>query len=118
MQHMILMKTDAEPAVDAQACKDLPEMVALLDRLRRDGVLVATEALRSTRSASRVRRTVGGDFAVVDGPFAEAKELVGGFVIVRADRAAAIDIARQILAIARPGVTAEVREVAGEDPVR
>ena len=112
MRHMILLKTDGEPDAEAQACKDRPAMVALLDRLRRDGVLVATEALRSTRSAARVRKSAGGDLAVVDGPFAEAKELVGGFVLVRADRAAAVGIAREILTIAAPGVTAEVREVA------
>lgn len=113
MRHLILLQTDPQAEHGSQQCKDRPEMVVLLNRLQRDGVLVATEALRPSREATRLRRTPAGDYAAVDGPFAEAKELVGGFVLVDVpNRAAAVDIARQILALAYPGVTAEVREVA------
>ena len=112
-KHLILLSTD--PTGEGKDCKELPEMVRLIDRLRRDGVLLATEALRPTKSATRVRLTAGGDFSTVDGPFAEAKELVGGFVLLDTpSRAEAIDIARQILALAAAGVTAEVRE--GAEP--
>ena len=106
---MILMSGHA---AGGAACKDQPAMVTLVDRLRRDGVLLASEGLRPAAEGRRVRRATDGSFAVVDGPFAEAKELVGGFVIVRvADRAAAVDVARQILGLAVDGTTAEVREL-------
>jgi hypothetical protein len=56
-------------------------MLRFGDGLRRDGLLVASESLQSHDGASRV--TVrGGRTEVRDGPFAEAKEMVGGFFLL------------------------------------
>ena len=47
---------------------------------------------------------------MVDGPFSEAKEVVGGFSVINADDLdAAIAIARTWPALALPGVAVEVR---------
>src|SRR5216683_1355832 len=51
---------------------------------------------------------------VTDGPFVEAKEIVGGFMIVAAesyDRA--VEVARESPGLVSPGSTIEIREIAG-----
>lgn len=56
-------------------------------------------------------RTASG---VTDGPFVEAKEIVGGYMVVSAesyDRA--IDVARECPGVLRPGSSLEIREIAG-----
>jgi hypothetical protein len=56
-------------------------MVAYVESLKTRGVLMAVQSLRSLSDGIRVR-TNGGTRPVVDGPFAEAKELVGGFFLL------------------------------------
>lgn len=56
-------------------------MVAFGESLQRRGVLRAVESLASLDTAARVRQT-GGRAQVMDGPFAEAKEMVGGFFLL------------------------------------
>ena len=47
-----------------------------------------------------------------DGPFVEAKEVVGGFMIVSAQSLAeAIEVARESPGVAMPGSSVEVREI-------
>ena len=47
-----------------------------------------------------------------DGPFVEAKEVVGGFMIVEADSMEeAIEVARESPGVAMPGSSVEVREI-------
>ena len=57
------------------------QMVAFGNRLKARGQLVATESLASHRQAVRVSHA-GGKAQVLDGPFAEAKEMIGGYFIV------------------------------------
>jgi hypothetical protein len=61
-----------------------PEMLAELGKLTEDskkaGVLVTTGGLNS--KGTRVR-LAGGKFSVTDGPFIEAKELMGGFAVIQ-----------------------------------
>ena len=49
--------------------------------LKARGLLLATESLASQDEAARVRVS-GGRASVLDGPFAEAKEMVGGFFLI------------------------------------
>jgi len=58
---------------------------------------------------------VQADLTVIDGPFAESKELVGGYTIVEASNlAAACELAKQTMRIAGGGMI-EVREFANFD---
>ena len=69
------------------------ETIDYVATLRARGHLVETHALQSRRTAATVR-VRGGSTLVTDGPFAEAKELVGGYFIVDAkDRAEAVALA-------------------------
>ena len=85
------------------------EMIAFGERLAREGKLLETAPLAADPPPARieVRR---GTRLVTDGPFAEAKEVVGGYGLVRvAGRAAAVELAK-IYPHARWG-RVEVREI-------
>jgi hypothetical protein len=50
---------------------------------------------------------------VTDGPFAEAKEVVGGYMVVAAENYDdAIKVARECPGVVRPGSSVEIREIA------
>jgi len=76
---MVLVKASKDCESDAK--KD-PEAQAEMARynaeLMKAGVLLAVDALQPSAQGARVRFT-GGKESVVDGPFLESKELVGGF---------------------------------------
>ena len=58
-----------------------------------------------------VGKVVTSDGAT-DGPFVEAKEVVGGYMIVSADSMEeAVEVARQSPGVAMPGSSVEVREI-------
>lgn len=68
--------------------------------------------LQPTRTATTIRSGATGKVTVVDGPFIESKESVGGFSIIEvADRDAAIAIAKTW-----PGYGIEIREIVEQRP--
>jgi hypothetical protein len=65
------------------------------------GWLKDTAGLKPTRDAVRIR-SKGGKLTVTDGPFTEAKEIVGGYAIVEtATREEAMEIAHQFMELHR-----------------
>ena len=77
--------------------------------LKSRGLLLAGESLTSLDQATRVR-TGGNRAMVLDGPFAEAKEMVGGFFLVDcATRDEAVALARECPAA--EWATVEVRSL-------
>jgi hypothetical protein len=65
------------------------------------GVLKETGGLQATREGFRVR-SKGGRLHVTDGPFTEAKEIVGGYAIVDVkDKDEARDLATQFMDLHR-----------------
>jgi hypothetical protein len=59
-------------------------MLDFTDALRSRGVLMNSSSLASTDEAARLQ-VRDGRRSVVDGPFAEAKEMVGGFFLLDVD---------------------------------
>jgi len=84
-------------------------MVRFSEDLKSRGLLTMTQSLKTDTQGARVR--VHGDRpTVVDGPFAEAREMIGGFFILTCEsRAQAIALAEECPA-AR-WATVEVREL-------
>lgn len=82
MRYMIIVKT-TEPAPPPSS-----ELIAAMgkfnDELIEAGVLLVAEGLQPSKSGAKVKRQ-GGKVVVQDGPFTEAKELIGGFWIIKAD---------------------------------
>ena len=69
------------------------ETLGYVEILRKSGHLILTHALQSARTAATVQ-VRGGQRAVMDGPYAETKEQLGGFFLIEAsDLEEAIDLA-------------------------
>ncbi|HEX2453627.1 MAG TPA: YciI family protein [Vicinamibacterales bacterium] len=65
------------------------------------GVLKETAGLKPTSDGQRIRLSKG-KLHVTDGPFTEAKEVIGGFAIIEAaSREQALDVARQFMDLHR-----------------
>lgn len=108
---MLMFKSEEEQRPGVSACKQhLPEMAKLMAELTKAGVVLSTEGLLPSSSGARVAIS-GGKVSVTDGPFAEAKEVVAGFALVRVgSKAEAVDLAGRFLAIAGEG-RCEILEV-------
>jgi hypothetical protein len=84
------------------------QMLEFADDLKRRGVLRAVESLASDANGARVQVRAGRT-RLVDGPFTEAKEMIGGFFLIDcATRDEALAIAAECPAAA--WATIEVRE--------
>jgi len=82
-----------EPGLSDPDGTKLREMLAFGDGLKRDRAFIETAPLALDPPPARVT-TRGKTLVVTDGPFAETKEGVGGYSLVRvADRAQAVDLA-------------------------
>ena len=83
MRFMVIVKAseDSEKGV-MPTQQDLTEMGAYNEELVKAGVMLAGEGLLPSSKGARVRFEKDGSSTVVDGPFAETKELVAGFWIL------------------------------------
>jgi hypothetical protein len=81
----------------------MTQMGQFIEEATKAGVLVATGGLGPIDEATKVVRK-DGKFTVVDGPFTEAKELVGGWGLMECrDKAEAIEWTKRFLDIAGDG---------------
>lgn len=104
MKYMLLLAGSPDQS-EADAAAEMPAWFAYDQALRDAGVLVAGDALHPVETAKTVTVATG---EVTDGPFAETKEVIGGFYVLDVeDEAAAIDWAKKL----PPSVVAEVRPV-------
>jgi hypothetical protein len=95
---------------EAEGREAYAQMQQFGEALAAEGKLQAVESLASTTGAVRVSRAPGQP-ALRDGPFAEAKEMIGGFFLLQnVDRAEAVAWAQRCPAAA--WATVEVRALA------
>jgi hypothetical protein len=88
----------------------MASMGRLIEEGTKAGWLASTEGCLPSALGARVRRAEG-KLTVTDGPFTEAKELVGGFAILNANsKAEAIELTRRFLSIAGDG-ECELRQI-------
>ncbi len=83
MRFMILVKADK--TTEAGVLPDeklLTEMGKYNEELVKAGVLLAAEGLHPSSKGARVKFS-GGKRTVIDGPFAEAKELIAGYTLIQ-----------------------------------
>ncbi len=81
-QYMLLIysPTEGGPSPDERAA-EMPRWYEYTQGLQDAGVLVAGDALHGTDAATTVR-VRAGDTQITDGPFAETKEILGGYYII------------------------------------
>lgn len=102
--------------------EDIPEglgaaMGPWMENSIASGTLISTGGLKPAGEGRRLRGH-GKKVAVTDGPFAEAKEVVGGYAVLEAPNLdAATTLAREFLQMhidnGLPDILLEVREIAG-----
>lgn len=113
MDYLLLIieaREDRESRSEDKGRELYDEMVRFGEDLAARGQLVASRSLRPDRDGVRIQQRAGTP-ALLDGPFAESKEMVGGFFLIDcASREEAIAIAGRCPAARF--ATVEVRECA------
>jgi hypothetical protein len=102
-----------KPAKEEGAPPTQQEMAAmgqLIEEMTRAGVLLSTEGCQPSAKGARVRLSEG-KVTVKDGPFTEAKELIGGFAIIEVkSKEEAIELTKRFLDVAGDGES-EIRQL-------
>ncbi len=108
--------TMGDPATTPSGPPDDPELMERMDafitEVTKAGVLLATGGLAPLDEGVRVSYT-DGEYTVLDGPFTEAKELVGGWALMECrDKDEAVEWTKRFLGVAGHGEVM-VRQVFG-----
>jgi hypothetical protein len=83
MRFMVIVKADKDSEAGVLPSKKLlAEMGKYNEELAKAGVMLAGEGLQASSKGARVRFS-GNKRTVIDGPFAETKELVAGFWLIQ-----------------------------------
>lgn len=98
MRFMMMIKADQNYEAGIPPKQELFTAIGQLsEEMAKKGVLLEVGGLMPSAKGARVR-VGGGAVTVLDGPFAETKELIGGFSIMQAEsKAAAIEMAKQFM---------------------
>lgn len=97
-RYLILRKaTAATEAGESPSAAARAQLARLIDESSRNGAHLATETMRPSKRGRRCTNTKDG-ISFFDGPFAETKELIAGYVIVEAESMdAALRLAAQYI---------------------
>ena len=103
-----------KPGEESTAPPTQEHMAAMgefIQELAKSGVLIQTDGLQHSSKGARVRMNADGSFKIVDGPFTEAKEIIGGYAIIDVkSKAEAIELTKRFLKTAGGGES-EIREM-------
>jgi hypothetical protein len=116
MRFMVIVKGSelSEREVLPEDEKAMIAMGKFNEELVKAGVMLAGEGLLPSSKGARITYGAGSKRTVVDGPFAEAKELVAGFWLLQTKtREECIEWMKR--APFEPGATIEIRQVAEAD---
>jgi len=111
MRFMVMVKANADSEAGTLPTQEqLAEMGAFNEELVKAGVMLAGEGLQDSSKGARVRFGEGRSTTVVDGPFAEAKELIAGYGSINVNsKEEAIEWVRRAPFL--PGDEIEIRQV-------
>ena len=111
--YAILLRSDAGTERDAIPPREKLDRLNSFNAIHAAaGTLLAGDGLKSSARGVRVR-AAAGRASIIDGPFAEAKELIAGFWMIRAPSIdAALAWARTLPYPTGPDVDVEIRRVA------
>jgi hypothetical protein len=84
MRFMMFMYPEISEAEWAPSAEDVAAMSRYNEELRKAGMLLALDGLHPPAEGARISFDAGGGSTVTDGPFAEAKEVVGGYWLIQA----------------------------------
>ena len=82
MRFMVMVPADKDSEAGVMPTEQqLTEMMQYNEQLVKAGIMLAGEGLQPSSKGKRVAVDADGNTTVIDGPFAETKELVAGFSI-------------------------------------
>jgi hypothetical protein len=120
MRFMMMVKAAENPGLPPKALMDAMEK--LTQDAVKNGTMVLGGGLAPTAQSNRVR-LAGGKISVIDGPFTESKEVIGGFAIIELkSKEEALEVAKHFIDLHRqhwPGWEgeSEVRQMFGMEDV-
>ena len=112
MRYLMIHKLDeSRPEAWNPSQEFQDAMGALMNEYAESGVLLAAEGVTQSKDGAIVRKTEGGGVSVTDGPFSEAREVIGGFALVDVEsKQEALDLAAKFASLFDE-VSVEVRRV-------
>jgi len=101
-----------EPSNRPPTQVEMETMGKLVEDAMKEGWLVATEGVSFGEIGLKIHKPAGGgDIRVTDGPFTEAKEVLGGYAIIKAgSRAEVVELTKRFLKVAGQG-TCEIHQL-------
>jgi hypothetical protein len=112
LQFLLIDKADAATEAGGRSPQQKAALTRLKTEMTKAGVLVRSLDLQPSSTAQRLVFT-NNDLRVFDGPFAESKELLGGFSVMElADKDEAIAMCRRYAAILGGTLEIDLRPVA------
>ncbi|AKV01584.1 PhnB protein [Labilithrix luteola] len=81
LQMLLIEKADASTEAGGRTTAQKAALTRLKTEMTKAGVLVRSQKLQPSATAKRLVFT-NNDLRVIDGPFAESKELIGGFAVM------------------------------------
>ncbi|HEY6324927.1 MAG TPA: YciI family protein [Candidatus Cybelea sp.] len=111
MRYISILTFDRSKVNPHDRPETMERMARLVESMRREGTLVDTGGRDSDMSEFSVTRA-SGRTAVTDGPFAESKEVVGGYAVLEAkDRDHAVALTNRFLETLGFDATCHLHEV-------
>lgn len=93
-----------EPTGRPPSEAEMKTMGKLIEDAMREGWLISTEGVGFGSTGVRVNRSSSGKITVTDGPFTEAKEVLGGYALMKAETEEEIvEHAKRFLEVAGQG---------------
>ncbi len=115
LHFLLIEKADAATEAGGRSAKQKAELTRLKTEMTKAGVLVNSLRLQPSATAKRLMFR-NNDLQVIDGPFSESKELIGGFSIMELrDIDEAIALCRPYAAILGGTLEIDVRAVEPND---
>jgi len=98
---------------------EMASMTKLVEDAMKEGWLIATEGVNFGTTGVRVHKSTAGKVTVTDGPFAETKEVIGGYALLKAaNKDEVVQLTRRFLNAINQG-TCEIYQLyempSGED---
>ena len=118
MRYLMIHKIDeSRPEASNPSPEFQAAMGAFMQECAESGVLLAAEGVTQSKDGAVLRKTEAGGVTVTDGPFSEAREVVGGFAVVKVEsKEQALELAQRFMSLFEE-VSVEVRRIHEfEDP--
>jgi hypothetical protein len=117
MRYLMVHRLDeTRPDAFAPSLEVVTRMGALIEEMTKAGVLLAAEGVLPSATGLKIRYA-GGKRTVTDGPFTEAKEVIGGFAVLQVrSKEEAVEWTSRFAEIIGD-VEVEVRQIAEESDI-